>query len=143
MVECGDGHDRAFVDRGDVLSGCERPVYGYRPAVRRAPVRGSRRTTFRLRWDAVDTSVALEPAGYAPRRPGCRQGSWRVRMRTGEATLRWVGRFPPCPGRYTWRVVATDADGTRVACESGGRLDCARRDVVGEAAFTVGAKRSS
>jgi hypothetical protein len=145
-LDCGAGTDRAFADRGDVVTGCEEVVTGYRPAVRvKRAVR-----TFTLSWDS-ESPARVEPAGYPPVRAGCARGSWRIRTTMGRATLTWAGRRPPCPGRYLWRVVTTDAEVERVDCETAaGRLlskgapperGCARRETIGEASYTVaGAK---
>ena len=137
-VDCGDGIDGAYADRGDVLISCERVVLGYRPPVRRTPSTGSRETTFRLSWDG-GADVAVEPAGYAPARAGCVRGSWRISVAPGRARLRWVGRRRPCPGRYTWRVtrVATDASPDYCETAADAARGCARRETVGEASYTV------
>jgi hypothetical protein len=151
-VDCGDGRDRAFADRGDRVERCEAIVLGARPAVRRTPPTGTGRTTFRLSWDGTG-AARVEPAGYAPARAGCARGSWRIRVAPGRATLRWTGRLRPCPGRYTWRVTALGAPGERVDCETAtDRLSvkgsppesgCARRETVGEASFAVRAAATS
>jgi hypothetical protein len=149
-VDCGEGFDRAFADAGDALAGCERPVFGYRPVVRRSPQAGSARTAFTLHWDRGGPAGrrVVELAGHPAPDAGCRVGSWRVRVRARGASLRWRGDRPPCAGRYAWRVaaVATGA-ADRIDCERRAEreaakgappeLGCARREVVGETAFRV------
>jgi hypothetical protein len=55
IVHCGSGRDRATVDRMDKLIGCERRKVLASPLPSATPYRGGPRTTFLIRFRAIET----------------------------------------------------------------------------------------
>jgi Ca2+-binding RTX toxin-like protein len=118
-VECGPGHDLAFVDAADDALGCEQVVVARRPALAARTLRTGVRPAFALRWESGGLPpggrVEVRLVGRPVRGPRCDVGAWRAAGRR----LSWRGRRAACPGDYAFAVthVAGRAAGPPVPCE--------------------------